>query len=316
MSPVRAFTATESNRRNKVTTTAFVPSYIHDTWWVEMHPTDSHKLALRSHEGNFLIPQWGGTASNKNAQQPLQNVELDATSPDPYYFTVAHYDPYNQEEKRRQARIERARQGPPKEEDGIERELDTELAVVLYAEREKGPGGFLSANAHGQVYLTSFSASPSSSLATAPSPSASPSQSSPLGGGARSGGEAEKREEALWTMRWYRPKWPATLAQLYAELHEATVPGPAIATSSSLSSSLPSTASASSSTSSPHPAVQALSTSPPNPGSAPFPAVSSGFSASFPSADGPEPENSSLVSVQLQAVLQRMVDRARFHVQV
>jgi hypothetical protein len=49
-----------------------------------------------------------------------------------------------------------------------------------------------------------------------------------------------------------------------------------------------------------------------------LPAVTGGggASVSFASVDGPEPELSSLVAIQLQAVVQRMVDRARFHVQV
>src|SRR5690606_18260870 len=149
----------------------------------------------------------------------------------------------------------------------IERQLDTELAVVLYAERDKGdkgPGGFLSANAHGQVYLTSLATSPSPSPASPPSsPPSSSSSSQPhsalpsprlrsslngVGGGGGSEALEQKREEVVWVMRWYRPKWPATLAHLYAELHEATVAGPTSPASSS--SSYPSSSSSSSSSTS------------------------------------------------------------------
>jgi hypothetical protein len=257
-----------------------------------MHPTDSQKVALRSHDGHFLAPQWGGSAGGNSRSAQPNFADVEATSLDPYYFTIVHFHLHSNRTSLKE-----------EEDDEIERQVNGELAVVLYAEREKGdksPGGFLSTNAEGQVYVA-----PLFTSAYSPSPSSLPVSGSPRSLrsslGVSSGESREQqREEAVWVMRWYTSKWPAILAHLYAELHAATnVTGqPASTSFSPVSSStgVPSHVS-------------------PHTPSSYFPAMSGDTPpASFASVDGPE--SSPLLSTQLQAVLQRMVDRARFRVQV
>lgn len=272
--------------KNQVTTPAFVPSYIYDSWWIELHPTDPRKAALRSHEGSFLIPQW--TTEKRSPQQPLQNVEVKAVSTEPYYFTIIPYDHYTKEEERRQAREERQREGQKPNDDRSEHDIDTELSVVLYAERDKsdkGTGGFLSVNERGPVHLATLPVPGTSSQLTS-SASAFPTSSGPA---SSSGGEDNKSlEAAVWIMRWYNPKWPRILAMIYSEL-ELKCGSPLLHQSSS----------------------SPPSASPPSPLT---PVMNSSLGGA--STESPEPENSPFLSLQIQAVLQRMVDRARFHVHV
>jgi hypothetical protein len=213
---------TQLTGESGVTTRAFTPSYIYDLWWVEMHPTDSHKAALRSHEGYFLTPQWGSNKALSSSQQFHFGVE--AISPDPYYFNIVPFDYYNKDHERLEMRNLRKQKGLNWiEGEEIEHEIDCELTVVLYAEHDsKHPACFLSADTNGQVYLTSLPNGSSQSINTT-----QPSPEDPL-------------QQVAWMIRWYRPIWPNILAQLNAELQAAIptpVPVPAAAAPAPLSSS-------------------------------------------------------------------------------